>query len=843
MADGLTAQLAARRLAEVGPNEIAQQRSRSPWAMLLGQFSSPLIWLLLAACVISGVVGDALDAAAIGVILVLNALVGFFQEFRAEKAISALRQMTAPEARVVRDGQAALVAAAQVVPGDLLLLEPGDVVAADARLLEAHALSTNEAALTGESLPVEKSTAPVRQDAPLAERHDCVFMGTSVATGAARAQVVATGMKTELGRIAHLLAHAEETETPLQGRLRRLGRTLLFLAIGIVLVVAILGLWRGLAPLEVFMSAVSLAVAAVPEGLPSIVTIALAIGVRRMAARNVLVRKLPAVETLGCATVICTDKTGTLTAGRMAVRELWGPDQTAVLAAAAACCDAQLGPAQGDGVGDPTEVAILMAAAERGIARERIEAENPRVTEIPFDSERKRMSILRRDGRLYVKGAVEVLLARATEGTEAAQPAAAEMASRGLRVLAVALGSGEKEEGLRFLGLIGIADPPRPEATAAVAAAREAGIRTVMITGDHPVTAAAIAREMGIVQSGEEAGELVHARATPEDKLTTVRRWKSRGAVVAMTGDGVNDAPALREAHIGIAMGRAGTAVTREAADIVLADDNFASIVAGIREGRGIFDNIRKSLLYLLGGNTGELMLMLGAAIAGLPTPLLPLQILWINLVTDGLPALALVLDAPDRDVLRHPPRRVDEPMVGRPEWNVVLLTGFVLAGTTFAVFAWALSHGGVHLARSLSFTTLVFGHTIMALAFRNPAKTVWELGIFTNRRLLLVIAASGLAQLLIVLSRPGQRLFQLTNAPVQADVVAALLGLVPVTVLEAIKLVRHFRGGRGSPGAGPEQSARTQRRSAGTASPTAPAPRPPDARRPEAGTARRSPS
>jgi P-type Ca2+ transporter type 2C len=454
------------------------------------------------------------------------------------------------------------------------------------------------------------------------------------------------------------------------------------------------------------------------------------------------------------------------------------------------------------------------------------------------------MSILRRDGRLYVKGAVEMLLARATSGTAGVLPAAEEMAGRGLRVLAVALGRGEAEEGLSLLGLIGIADPPRPEATAAVAAAREAGIRTIMITGDHPVTAAAIAREMGIVQAGDpDAADVVHARATPEDKLTTVRRWKSRGAVVAMTGDGVNDAPALREAHIGIAMGRAGTAVTREAADIVLADDNFASIVAGIREGRGIFENIRKSLLYLLGGNTGELMLMLGAAIVGLPTPLLPLQILWINLVTDGLPALALVLDAPDRDVLRHAPRRVDEPMVGRPEWRVVLLTGVLLAGTVFAVFAWTLRHHDVHLARSLAFTTLVFGHTIMSLAFRNPSKTVWELGLFTNRRLLLVIAASGVIQLLIVLSRVGQGLFQLTNAPLEADIVAALLGLVPVSVLEAIKLVRRARGGTGSPGAGRGRSERRRTRSAGTASPRGPAPPPPDGRRPEAGTARRSPS
>jgi Ca2+-transporting ATPase len=546
------------------------------------------------------------------------------------------------------------------------------------------------------------------------------------------------------------------------------------------------------------MSAVSLAVAAVPEGLPAIVTIALAIGVRRMASRNVLVRKLPAVETLGCTSVICTDKTGTLTSGQMAVRDLWGPDPERLLATAAACCDAQLGPTAEQDLGDPTEIAILRAAAARGIRREQIEASNPRRAVTPFDSERKRMSIQRADRILYVKGAVEVILARATRGTEGALEASQRMAARGLRVLAVARGETASEDHLALVGLVGIADPPRPEATAAVAAARQAGVRTVMITGDHPVTAAAIAREMGIVGPGEALAEVVHARATPEDKLTIVRTWKARGAVVAMTGDGVNDAPALREAHIGIAMGRTGTAVTREAADIVLADDNFASIVAGIRDGRAIFENIRRSLLYLLGGNTGELAIMLGAALAGLPLPLLPLQILWINLITDGLPALALVMEPPDPEVLRRPPRAPDEPMLGRPQWRLILLTGAILAATILGLFAWSVRHHDLGESRTLAFATLVVGHTLMSIAFRNEAKTLWELGPFTNPRLLLVIAASTVAQAAIMLFGGGRQLFRLASPGPKALALGGLCALLPVTLLEVGKWLVRARGRRG---------------------------------------------
>jgi Ca2+-transporting ATPase len=791
---GLTAEEAGRRLLEVGPNEIQRAEATPAWRRLAGQLTSPLIWLLLAAAAISAVLKELPNAIAIGVIVVVNALVGFFQEHRAERSLLALRSMTAPRARLLRDGRQIVVSAAEIVPGDVLILKAGDVVAADARLLEAHALSTNEAPLTGESAPVEKRTAPAPAEAPLAERVDFVFLGTSVAAGTGRAEVVATGMKTELGKIAHLIATAEQTATPLQQRLERVSRTLLMLCLAIVTVTALVGLARGLSALDVFMSAVSLAVAAVPEGLPAIVTIALAIGVQRMAGRNVLIRKLPAVETLGSVTVICTDKTGTLTTGVMSVRELWGGDHHALLEAACACCDAELGPDQRTGTGDPTELALLAAAAQRGIHKDALERARPRRTVHPFDAERKRMSILRSDDVLYAKGAPDLLLPLCTAGTEGATEANAEMAARGLRVLGIATGAGSEEKDLRLVGLVAMADPPRTEAIEAVAAARAAGIRAVMITGDHPVTARAIAREMGIVRADEDPADVVHARATPEDKLRIVRDWKARGAVVAMTGDGVNDAPALREAHIGIAMGKTGTEVTREASDMVLSDDNFASIVAAVQEGRGIFENIRKTLIYLLAGNTGELLVMLAAGIIGLPLPLLPLHLLWINLVTDGLPALALVMDPPDADLLRRPPRPPTEPMLGRPEWFNIAWTGILQAAVTLGVFVWGLRARDLAGARNLAFTTLVFGELFRSLASRSPTRLFWEVGAFTNLRLLGVVVASVLIQIGIQNVPALEALFQIRALSAADCLVALGLGLVPVTVLELTKLVRRAR-------------------------------------------------
>jgi Ca2+-transporting ATPase len=791
---GLSSAAAKQRLVEFGPNEIRRERGVSSLTLFVRQFASPVIWLLLGAATVSVLLRELVDAITIGAVVVINAVIGFLQEHRAERAVTALRSMTAPRARVVRDGHSLVVPAQTIVPGDLLVLEAGDVVAADARLHAAHSLTANEAPLTGESLPVEKTTTPTPPETPLADRHDFVFMGTSIATGTGLAEVVATGMQTELGRIAHLLTTAEETVTPLQRRLARVSGTLLYICAGIVAIVALAGLLRGLPPIEVFMSAVALAVAAVPEGLPAIVTIALAVGVQRMAARHVLVRRLPAVETLGCATVICTDKTGTLTTGIMSVRELWGRDHTQLLFAAASCSDAELGRDGHAGTGDPTELAILAAARERGIQREHIERQYPRVSERPFDSVQKLMSIERADGHVYIKGAVETILPLCGAGTEGALEANAQMAARGLRILAVAISNAGEQQRARLVGLIGIADPPRTEAIEAVAAARTAGITTVMITGDHPVTARAIARELGIVSGVEAADDRVHARATPEDKLRIVRQSKARGAVVAMTGDGVNDAPALREAHIGIAMGRTGTEVTREASDMVLADDNFASIVAAIREGRGIFDNIRKTLVYLLAGNTAELLVMLVAALGGLPLPLLPLHLLWINVVTDGLPALALVMDPPEEDVLQRPPRHPDEPMLGRPQWRFIVITGVLEATVTLSVFVSVLIARDLAAARNLAFSTLVFCELFRAFAARSTTRVFWEVGAFTNVRLLAVVACSALFQLEIHHIPATQEIFDIQPLSAWDCAVTLLVALVPVTAIEVGKLLARWR-------------------------------------------------
>jgi Ca2+-transporting ATPase len=787
---GLSSDEARRRLAEDGPNEIARAEATSPVAVFFSQFRSPIIWLLLVACGIAAVLGEAPDAIAIGIIVLVNALVGFFQEVRAERAVLALRSLTAPRARVVRDGRSEILPASEIVVGDVVILEAGDVVPADAHVEDAQALSTGEASLTGESVPVEKSTAPVADDAPLAERSDTVFMGTSVVTGTGRARVVATGMRTELGKIAHLLSTAESTETPLSKQLEGVSRLLVVVCLAVVAVVAGLGVLHGAKPFDVFLSSVSLAVAAVPEGLPAIVTIALALGVQRIAAKNVLVRKLPSVETLGCATVICTDKTGTLTTGVMTVREIWGPDELEILRAAASCCDAELSPDEKSGVGDPTEVALLVAAAERGIYRGDIERSSGRVSVRPFDADRRRASIERSDGTLYLKGAVEVVLERCSSIVHGAAEANAAMAERGLRVLAVAVGRGSVEDDLRLLGLVGIADPPRPEAIAAVAAAHAAGIETVMITGDHPTTARAIARELGIVRDGVAIDDVVHARATPQDKLDVIRAWKAKGAVVAMTGDGVNDAPALREADIGIAMGKTGTEVTREASDMILTDDHFASIVEAIREGRGIFDNIQKTLAYLLAGNASELFAMLFAAIVGMPLPLLPLHLLWLNLVTETLPALALVTDPTEGDVLARPPRKAKAPMLGAREWSSILAMAVLQAAVMLGVFRWGLRDRSVDEARTLAFTALVLGDLFRAFAARSHTRTFFEVGAFTNLRLLGIVLASAATQYAILYFPVTQRLFRL-HAPGLRDGLSCLAaGLVTVTVLEVRKLV-----------------------------------------------------
>ena len=792
---GLTSAEAAERLAKFGPNELQREEGTNPLLLLLAQLKSPMIILLGVAAVVSGVLGEVPEAVAIITIVVLNAVVGFVQEFRAEKAVHALRNMTAPRARVLRDGKAALIPAAEVVPGDVLLLEGGDLVAADSRVLEAHALSTIEATLTGESVPVEKNTTASTPETPLAERHDQVFMGTAVANGSGRAEVLATGSKTELGKIANLLATATEQLTPLQLQLEKVGRSLLWLCLLVVGVVAGLGIWRGQPLLELLVSSISLAVAAVPEGLPAIVTIALAIGVQRMADQHVLVRKLPAVEALGSATVICTDKTGTLTRGVMSTREVWGQDEKQVVYAAAANCDAELNDK--GGVGDPTELAILEKARELGIERDAIEQENARRRVFPFDAVRKRMSIERADGVLYVKGAVDLMLPLCVAGTEGALDKNAEMAARGLRVLAIATrtnapaGEQPPEEGLTLIGLLGLADPPREEAVKAIATAHEAGIRTVMMTGDHPTTAAAIAREMGLVKQDEPLEGRVYARVTPEDKLTIVRELKKKGEIVAMTGDGTNDAPALKEAHVGIAMGITGVEVTREAADMVLADDNFASIIKAVKEGRGIYDNIRKTLVYLLGGNVAELLVTFAASLVGLPLPMLALHLLWVNLVTDGLPALALVMDPASDDALHRKPRPPNEPMLGKREWLRVVATGLLVGGVAFIAFERELETDTLEHARTLAFSTLVFAQIFNAVAFRSFDRVYFEVGVFTNWRLVAVMVTTIALQFGLVALPWTNDLFDLGPFSWKVMGIALGLGLVPATVIEVWKLLR----------------------------------------------------
>ena len=874
-ATGLSATEAAQRLAANGPNELKEGKRISPLQIFLGQFRSLIIWILIAAGVISGVLGEMVDAIAILAIVVLNAVIGFYQEFNAEKSIAALKRMTAPQAKVRRDGHVTSIPASGVVAGDILSLEAGDLIAADARLLEAASLKCIESALTGESEAVTKQPATLEQgDIPLGDRENMMFMGTSVAAGTGQAVVVATAMNTELGRIAGLIGEASADEgTPLQQKLDSFGRILVWTALGIVALLFGLGLLRGTELFELFMTSVSLAVAAVPEGLPAVVTVSLALGVLRMSRRRALVRKLPAVETLGSTTVICTDKTGTLTVGEMTVRALYvagqsyevtgegyGPDgevrfegKTTEAQHAApllelatiilGCNNAHLVQEEGTWkvIGDPTEGALLAAGSKAGGNQERIEKELPKHHEIPFDSDRKRSTVIRKmpDGKLraLINGAPDVLLERCTHlytGTglrplmdEDRQNIVAQnttMAEQALRVLGAAyrdladaspadLTVDTVEHDLVFVGLSGMCDPPRQEAKEAVTTCRAAGIRVVMITGDHPHTATAIAREIGIASAddmaiaGVELDKLsddelrqrapkiaVYARVTAEHKLRIIRAWKANDAVVAMTGDGVNDAPAIKGADIGIAMGRSGTEVTKQAADMIVTDDNFASIVAAVEEGRGIYDNIRKTLQYLLAGNTGELLLMTICVVIGLPTPLLPIHLLWINLVTDGLPALCLATDPIDPDVMKRHPRRRSERITDGGFLGTMLLTGMLTAGVSFAVYLYGLKTETPELARTHAFAVLVFAELLRSFGARSESKPVWRISLFTNLNLAIVVSVSFGLQVWshhnVILGR-----FLKTSSMSLADCVLLLaMGAIPLMVLELAKVARNAR-------------------------------------------------
>lgn len=868
---GLSAAAAAERLLRDGPNQLREDARISPVRLLMEQFKSVIIWILIAAGVISGLIGELVDALAILAIVALNAAIGFYQEYSAEKSIAALKKMLAPMAKVWRDGALVAIPAQDVVAGDMLALEAGDLVAADARLLSAASLKCVESALTGESEGVAKLSAALAQaEVPLGDRSNMVFTGTMVVAGTGLAVVVATGMSTELGQIAVMLEkNAGNEATPLQRQLDAVGRILVWAALGMVGLLFLLGMLRGTALLELTMSAISLAVAAVPEGLPAVVTVALSLGVLRMSRRRALIRRLPAVETLGSTTVICTDKTGTLTAGQMTVRALYvagqryqvtgdgyGPEGTveadgekaeklpaALLALGTVllgCNNAQLSCKDGQWlvVGDPTEGALLAAGAKAGVDRAVIEKATPKHHEIPFDSDRKRSTVIRTqpDGslRAYTNGAPDVLLAlcvnildasgvRAMSDADREQIEAenAALAGQGLRVLGSAwrdlafaapadLDGSVVEADLVFIGLTGMYDPPRQEAKDAVARCRAAGIRVVMITGDHPHTALAIARELGIAGpsdlavAGADLDRLdeeelrqqapriaVYARVSAAHKLRIVGAWKANGAVVAMTGDGVNDAPAIQGADIGIAMGKAGTEVTKQAADMIVTDDNFASIVAAVEEGRGVYANIRKTLQYLLAGNTGELILMTTCFAAALPAPLLPIHLLWINLVTDGLPALCLATDPIEGSVMERPPRPRAARMTDRSFVVMMLVTGLLTAGVALAVYLYMLRISTVEVARTYAFAVLVFAELLRSFGARSETLPVWRISLKTNLMLVGVVFMTFWLQVWSHHNEVLARLLKTQFVPLQDCLALLTIGAIPLVVLECVKLIR----------------------------------------------------
>ncbi len=809
-AHGLPHDVARQRALQHGPNELQAVARRGPLSLLLAQFSDFMVLILLAAAVISGLIGDLTDTVVILVIVVLNAVIGFVQTWRADQAMQALRQLAAAQATVMRGGQLQVVPAATVVPGDIVLLEAGNQVPADLRLIDIAQLQVDESALTGESVTTAKHTAALAADAAnaLGDRLNMAFKGTTATHGRARGLVVATGMSTELGKVARLL-DTEDRSTPLQRRLAVFGKRLALVVLAICVVVFVVGVLRGETPLLMALTAISLAVAAIPEALPAVVTVLLALGARRMVTVHALVRRLPSVETLGSITVICSDKTGTLTQNRMhtelvlAHGQRWVPGDsvsdpviTETLRAAALCNDAS--PTE-DGAwrGDPTETALVLVAVSGGLDKRMLDKTLPRVQEQPFDAERKRMTTFHHEpqasGTAYVaftKGAPESVLPRCVkqwtpQGTEPldvpAQLAAAQaLAAKGLRVLALARRSFERlpdtnameevESQLELLGLVALIDPPRAEAQAAVRDCLEAGIIPVMITGDHPETARAIAHRLGIIDHSDapvltgtdltalDEAELlarvaevrVYARVDPAQKIRIVEALQAQGHFVAMTGDGVNDAPALKRADIGVAMGKGGTDVAREASSLVLLDDNFATIVAAVREGRRIFDNIRKFVRYAMTGNSGEIWTIFLAPLLLLPIPLLPIHILWVNLVTDGLPGLALAAEPAERGIMQRPPRPPNESLFAHGMWQHILGVGLLIGGLCLGVQAWAITNDHPNW-QTMVFTVLTLSQMAHVMAIRSEQEPLWRLGLGSNRPLLAAVLLTFALQMAII--------------------------------------------------------------------------------------------
>jgi Ca2+-transporting ATPase len=840
IATGLTTEEAKKRLKRFGYNELKEAKKPSAFLLFFSQFKDFMVLVLLIATIISGLLGEYVDAIAIIIIVVMNAFLGFFQERRAERSLEALKQLSAPQVTVLRDGDWIKIRSQELVVGDVVKFSSGDRIGADVRLIDAKGLEIEESALTGESVPTVKSAAPlVNEHVAIGDLHNMAFMGTLVTRGNGVGIVIATGMKTAMGQIANLLQEADTVMTPLQRKLEQLGKILIIVALLLTVLVVAVGVVQGHDIYEMFLAGVSLAVAAIPEGLPAIVTIALALGVQRMIKKNAIVRKLPAVETLGCASVICSDKTGTMTENRMTVTHIWasgrnwtvsgtGLESTGqfyengrsvditkekalqhLLTFGVLCNSSQLKEKgkQRYIEGDPTEGALLVAAMKAGLTKDQLEKQFTIEQEFPFDSERKMMTVIVKDGTgrrfIVTKGAPDVLLQVSEHiwwnGREqmmtiawrqTVQEVIAEMANQALRTIAISyrpLGAHERitsekeaEKGLIFIGIQGMIDPPRKEVKKAVKQCKEAGIKTVMITGDHVLTAKAIAKQLGIlpnngkVMDGQTLSRLsvdeleqvvddiyVFARVSPEHKLKIVKALQRRGHIVAMTGDGVNDAPAIKAADIGVAMGQSGTDVAKEAAALVLLDDNFATIQAAIHEGRNIYENIRKFIRYLLASNVGEILVMLFAMLLALPLPLVPIQILWVNLVTDGLPAMALGLDQAEENVMKRKPRHPKEGVFARGLGWKIVSRGLIIGMVTLAAFmtVYERSENNLVYAQTVAFATLVMAQLIHVFDCRCE-RSIFDRNPFRNMYLVWAVLLSVLLVLVVIYYPPLQGVF-----------------------------------------------------------------------------------
>lgn len=843
---GLSEKQASERLEKYGLNKLKEKKKKTNLQRFFEQFKDVMIIILIIAAIISFVIActgddpmEFFEPLLILLIVVLNAIMGMLQESKAEKAMEALQNMSAPHARVLRDGQEKMIDASLLVPGDIIHLEAGDFIPADARLLTSAGLKSEESALTGESVPTEKDAdAVLAETASLGDCSNMVFSGCSITYGTAKAVVTSTGMNTEMGKIANLLEGEEDSQTPLQRKLAQLGKYLGFLALAACAVIFVVGLVNGIDVIEIFMTSVSLAVSAIPEGLPVIVTIVLSIGVQRMAKKNALIRRLPAVETLGGASVICSDKTGTLTQNRMTLMKAYldnasqpedisannSEDVNWLLKLAALCCDGSV-VVNGDRVqhiGDPTETAIVYAAYQKGVKKEELEKKYPRLAEIPFDSDRKLMSTINRiNGKnvVIVKGAYDMMASRCVKGNlEQAEKAVADMSAQALRILGVAckeidqipekLDSNELENGLTFMGLVGMIDPPRPEAKKAVETCRKAGIRPVMITGDHVITASAIARDLGIMKEGDEAltgveldamsdEELdkqvekisVYARVSPENKIRIVKAWQRKGQVVSMTGDGVNDAPALKAADIGCAMGITGTDVAKGAADMTLTDDNFATIVDAVKEGRGIYANIKKVVGFLLGTNIGEVLTVFLAMILWHKTPLVSMQLLWINLVTDSLPAIALGMEAVEADVMDHKPKPKDEGIFAHGYGVRIVLQGVMFGILSLVAFVIGENATGtIEGGQTMTFMVLALSQVVQAYNMRSE-HSLFKIGPFSNHNLNWACLVS-VVLMALVLFTPVRIAFGLELLSGKLYLEGLGLALLPLLVMEVSKVV-----------------------------------------------------